>query len=124
MPYRDEHGHFISREEAERRGLIPGVEAGTVEETEPEEDTIVSDVFGEAAREGNTVPVDVGRGQVINVRVGSPFVATLEELAERANYGGFFRIYLNGSEIPEPSDAPATIESGMRIAITSYDKVG
>ena len=117
MPYRDEHGHFISREEAERRGLI-GAEA------EEGLETTVSDTFGEAAREGNTVPVDVGRGQVINVRVGSPFVATLEELAERANYGGFFRIYLNGNEIPEPSDAPATIESGMRIAITSYDKVG
>ena len=123
MTYRDENGHFISNDEARRRGLIPGEEA--TEETVPEEDTIVSDTFGEASREGNFVPVDVGRGQpAVNVRVGSPFVPTLEELADRANYGGYYRIYLNGSEIPNPSDAPATIEAGMRIAITSYDKVG
>lgn len=127
MTYRDEHGHFISNEEAERRGLAGG---GVAEEEAPEEDTIVSDEFGGASREGNFVPVDVGRGgQTVNVRVGSPFVATLEELADRANYGGYYRVYLargaeQMQEVRNPSDAPDTIESGMRIAITSYDKVG
>jgi len=121
MTYRDEHGHFISDEEARRRGMIDEEEE---EREEEEQETVVSESFGEASRGGDFVPVDVGRGQIVNVRVGSPFVATLEELADRANYGGFFRIYLNGGELPEPANAPATIESGMRIAITSYDKVG
>jgi hypothetical protein len=76
------------------------------------------------AQERNTVPVDTGRGHTEDVEVGSPFVPTLERLADEARYGGYFRIWLNGVEILEPEDSPETIESGMRIAITAYDKVG
>lgn len=69
--------------------------------------------------------VDVGRGgQPAPVNVGDPFPQTIERLSDEANYGGWFRVWLNGNEIVEPEDAPATIEEGMRIAITSYDKVG
>ena len=116
MTYRDEHGHFISEAEARRRGLI--------EEEVEEEASSVPEEFGASARGGARVPVDVGRGSVVNVPAGSPFFETIERLADEANYGGFYRVYLNSSEIPEPSSAPATIEPGMRIAITSYDKVG
>jgi hypothetical protein len=119
MPtYRDSHGHFCSREVAEEEGTLPEEES----DTEPDEDI---DTFGTESRGGDLVPVDVGRGgQVVNVRAGSPFVETLERLADQANYGGYYKVYLNGNEVVNPSDAPATIESGMRIAITSYDKVG
>jgi hypothetical protein len=122
MPtYRDSHGHFCSREVAEAEGTLPEEELeGEVDETDYEEET-----FGAESRGGDLVPVDIGRGgQIVNVRAGSPFVETLERLADQANYGGYYKVYLNGSEVVNPSDAPATIESGMRIAITSYDKVG
>ena len=49
---------------------------------------------------------------------------TLERLAEDAHYGGYFRIFLNGNEVINPEDSPATVEAGSRIAITAYDKVG
>jgi hypothetical protein len=122
MPtYRDSHGHFCSREVAEREETLPEEELeGEVDETNYGEET-----FGAESRGGDLVPVDIGRGgQIVNVRAGSPFVETLERLADQANYGGYYKVYLNGSEVINPLDAPATIESGMRIAITSYDKVG
>ena len=84
----------------------------------------LADSFGSQDREGGTVSVDVGRGAVVDVAVGSPLVNTLEELARNAHYGGFFRVFINGSEMVNPEDAPDNIEAGMRIAITSYDKVG
>ena len=80
--------------------------------------------FGEGGGDRNTVPVDTGRGNVVDVPVGEPFQATLERLADDANYGGFYRVYLNGAEVVDPADSPPTIERDMRIAITSYDKVG
>jgi len=82
------------------------------------------EVFGEPDRNTGNVSVDVGRGQGVMVPVGADFVNTLESLAREANYGGFFKIYLNGDEIIDPKDAPATIQADMRIAIRSYDKVG
>lgn len=82
------------------------------------------DVFGAPDREGHTVGVDLGRGQMVSVAVGSPFVDTVERLAREAHYGGYFRVFLNGSELTDPADSPATIQAGARIAITSYDKVG
>ena len=88
-----------------------------VREAQPE-------VFGAPDRDTGTVSVDVGRGQAVEVGVGEPFVNTLEELARAANYGGYYKVFLNGSEVVNPADAPESIESGMRIAITSYDKVG
>ena len=71
-----------------------------------------------------TVHVDMGRGQTVPVEAGAPFASTLERLADEAHYGGYFRVFLNGSEVINPEDAPANIEAGMRIAVTSYDKVG
>ncbi len=81
--------------------------------------------FGEGQRtENQPIFVETGRGETVEVQPGAPFVETLERLAVDAHYGGFFRIFLNGSEVINPEDAPDSIESGMRIIITSYDKVG
>ncbi len=76
------------------------------------------------AQPRETVPIDVGRGEPIEVPVGSPFRETVERLSDQAHYGGYFRVFLNGSEVVNPEDAPETVEAGMRIAITSYDKPG
>ena len=74
--------------------------------------------------QGGVVSVETGRGNAVSVPVGAPFQSTIESIAEQANYGGYFRVFLNGSEILEPSEAPQSIEEGMRIAIVAYDKVG
>jgi len=129
MAYRDENGHFISEEEARRRGLIPAGNGGE-EEAEPgegnEPDAEPTEVpsAGWTQPTGQPIFVDVGRGATSEVPSGSPFATTIERLADEAHYGGYYRVFLNGSEVINPEDAPATIESGMRIAITSYDKVG
>ena len=76
-------------------------------------------------QEGATVvAVETGRNKSVNVPVGAPFQVTVERIAEQARYGGYFRVFLNGEEIVNVEEAPATIEAGMRIAVTSYDKVG
>lgn len=72
----------------------------------------------------DTVEIVTGRGQTKEVPKGAPFGETIEKLADEASYGGYFRVFLNGEELIDPNDAPATIEEGMRIAICSYDKVG
>ena len=71
-----------------------------------------------------SVFIETGRGQTAEVQAGAPFAETVDRVAEEAHYGGYFRVFLNGEEILEPSEAPDTIEPGMRISITSYDKVG
>lgn len=124
MPaYRDSQGHFCSREEAIRQGTFTPEEGEAqpiVEEEQPH-----TPEFGEEQRaEGQPIFVDVGRGQAVEVQPVSPFSSTLERLADEAHYGGYFRVFLNGSEVVNPEDSPETIEPGMRIAITSYDKVG
>lgn len=68
--------------------------------------------------------VETGRGTPVRVAVGSPFVPTLNQLADDANYGGWFRIFLNSVEIVSEEEAPSTIEANMRIIITPYDKPG
>jgi hypothetical protein len=116
-PYRDTQGHFISRERAIELGVIPSDEANEVgEEETPRE-------WGAGARQ-EMVSIETGRGEAVSVPAGSPFRETVERLSDQANYGGFYRVFLNGSEVIEPEDAPAVIEPGMRIAITAYDKVG
>jgi hypothetical protein len=137
MTHRDQNGHFISDVEwarmhpEEGRGDTP--EVGHMENPDgedfDEEDAPEAPSptgFGVEARnmEGGTVFVDTGRGNTTEVAIGSPFVSTLERLANEAHYGGYFRIFLNGREVVNPEDSPANIEKGMRIAITSYDKVG
>lgn len=71
-----------------------------------------------------TVMVETGRGNAVAVQVGAPFRETVERIAEAAHYGGSFRVYLNAEEVIEPGEAPTSIQPGMRIAITAYDKVG
>jgi len=78
---------------------------------------------GAQADEGS-VYVETGRGNTAEVAVGSPFGETIERIADEAHYGGYFKVFLNGDELVNPEDAPEKIEAGMRIAITSYDKVG
>ena len=70
-----------------------------------------------------SVFIETGRGQAVEAQVGAPFAETIERLADEAHYGGFFRVFLNGEELIEPEESPATIEPRMRIVITSYDKV-
>ncbi len=94
------------------------VEGLEVEETQPRTE------WAEGTRAQQPIFVDTGRGQTVEVQAGSPFASTLERLAHEANYGGWFRVFLNGSEVINPEDAPETIELGMRLAITAYDKVG
>lgn len=74
--------------------------------------------------QGGSISIETGRGNAVLVDVGAPFMETIERQAQEANYGGYFRVFLNGQEIIEPTDSPEFIESGQRIAITSYDKVG
>lgn len=83
-----------------------------------------SENFGEPDRNAGTVGIDVGRGQAVSAAVGADFVNTVEKIARDAHYGGYFRVFVNGNEVVNPGDSPEKIEEGMRIAITSYDKVG
>jgi hypothetical protein len=77
---------------------------------------------GEQAQE--TVMVETGRGNAVEVPVGAPFEQTITRIAQDAHYGRFFRVYLNGEAVLSPDEAPATIEKDARIAITAYDKAG
>lgn len=113
MPYRDAQGHFISEEEAREQGL-----ADEPESYEPRRQ------WAEETREQQPIFIDTGRGQGVEVQPGAPFTQTVEMLADQAHYGGYFRVFLNGSEVIDPEDSPQTIEPGMRVAITAYDKVG
>jgi hypothetical protein len=137
MTHRDASGHFISDAEWEELGrpqFSDGGEAEVgntldVEDTGEGEEEATPEAeepsFGRAERVNQgSIFVDIGRGGSSEVAIGSPFVATLERLASEAHYGGYFRIFLNGNEVINPEDSPATIDKGMRIAITSYDKVG
>ena len=100
------------------------------EEEEEQEDIGEPRRVGGWANAGRDVPqnqpimVDTGRGNSVPVNPGANFGETIERIAEEANYGGYFRVFLNGREVVEPEEAPAVIESGMRLAITAYDKVG
>lgn len=80
--------------------------------------------WGQQNEAQTTVVVETGRGSSVRAAVGAPFAETIERIADQANYGGYFRVYLNGGEIVDPTNAPPRIEAGMRIAITAYDKVG
>lgn len=70
------------------------------------------------------VIIETGRGNSVNIDAGEPFQATIERIADEANYGGYFRVFLNGEEIVDPTTAPRTLEEGMRVTLTPYDKVG
>ena len=94
-----------------------------------ESEGTVTPEFGDNQRPTETVPVDTGRGNVVQVPVGADFVPTMERLADEHNYGGYYRVFVargrgGMSEVIDPADSPDKIEPGMRIALTSYDKVG
>ena len=93
------------------------------EEAEETQDTPPIRWADYAAHPEESVFVETGRGQTIEVQVGAPFAETIEHLADEAHYGGFFRVFLNGEELIEPEESPTIIEPGMRIVIASYDKV-
>ena len=76
----------------------------------------------EERTQAQPIYVDTGRGRGVEVQAGSPFAATMERLADEAHYGGYFRVFVNGSEVINPEDSPGTIESGMRIALASYNR--
>ena len=82
-----------------------------------------TDTFGGPDREQGVVSVEVGGGHV-EVPVGADFVNTIEQVAREHHFGGYFRVFVNSNELVNPGDAPGQIEAGMRIALTSYDKVG
>lgn len=106
---------------------MPDDEDRVVGEGEGEGETAPEESRGwapEAREAGESVFVETGRGQAVEVQLGAPFTETIERIAEEAHYGGYFRVFLNGEELVDPEDSPETIEPGMRIAITSYDKVG
>ena len=92
-----------------------------MDEEDREEDTQPGWV---GTTEAAQVMVETGRGNAVGVAAGAPFRDTVEQIAHQANYGGYFRVFLNGDEIINPIESPTTIEAGMRIAVTSYDKVG
>jgi len=130
MTHRDANGHFISDEEWERQNrtsIAPTSQRTSVaedEDNEPIEGEIVTSAWG-GGQTPRTIFIDTGRsGQTAEVRVGDPFQETVKEVSERAHYGGYFRVYLNGTEVVNPEDAPRAIEAGMRISLTPYDKVG
>ena len=99
-------------------------EMDEVEEEEEELEPYVRPAFGREATGGGSVNIETGRGQTAEVQVGAPFQETIERVADEAHYGGYFRVFLNGDELLDPNEAPTVVEAGMRIAITSYDKVG
>ena len=101
-----------------------GAEPTPEAEEEPTPETREGEWGGEVTAEEGTVHIETGRGQTAEVQVGSPFGESIERVADEAHYGGYFRVFLNGEEILNPEEAPDKIEAGMRIAITSYDKVG
>jgi hypothetical protein len=71
------------------------------------------------------VYVETGRNTPpVPVPAGAPFSDSVNRIAEQANYGGYFRVFLNGSEIVDPNQAPPTVQPGMRIVLTAFDKVG
>lgn len=113
------------REEGAEEGAEEAAEDAQAEATAVEEGEAVERQWGgEAQPEGGSVHIETGRGATAEVQVGAPFGETIERIADEAHYGGYFRVFLNGDELLDPNEAPETIESGMRIAITSYDKVG
>ena len=81
--------------------------------------------FG-AAEQNNPdyVAVDTGGRIAVRIAVGSNFAEEVQRVANEANFGGFYKVYLNDSELEHIEDAPEKVEPGMRIAIAPYDKAG
>ena len=83
-----------------------------------------------AHRREGVVMVETGRNKAVPAPVGANLDDTIDQIAERANYGGDYRVFINGSEIlnateyPRDIDGNQVIQAGMRIAITAYDKPG
>ncbi len=112
------------------------MEIDNIPNSEPVEREVFDITFTEVTEEtpafGESLPVvqteqvfiETGRGNAVPVTIGSPFVPTIADIANHANYGRNFRVFLNGSEILNPSEAPEVIQANHRIVLTPYDKVG
>lgn len=61
-------------------------------------------------------------GSDIQLTPGAGFVDTVKSVA-RDSQMGKFRLYLDGSEI-KPSEAPGSIEEGMKLELRPYDVAG
>lgn len=61
-------------------------------------------------------------GSTTSLEVGSSFREAVVNSARDAGLGKF-RVILNGAEI-DPANAPANIESGMRLEIRPYEVAG
>jgi len=109
----EERGQNVDEGEEEEGGVAP-----------PEEGEGRPRGWAPETPAGGSVFIETGRGQTAEVQMGAPFQETIERVADEAHYGGYFRVFLNGEELLNPEEAPSTIEPGMRIALTSYDKVG
>jgi len=77
------------------------------------------------------VMVETGRGNAIAVDIGAPVEETLDRIANQCNYGGDYRVFLQGTELLEPGEIPfdpqthrQTFQAGQRWSITAYDKPG
>lgn len=90
----------------------------------PDVEDKAEEEWGGGSKQEGTVHIQTGRNRTVEVSVGSSFCETIEHVADEAHYGGYFRVFLNGEEIINPTLAPERIEAGMRIILTSYDKVG
>lgn len=70
----------------------------------------------------SSTPTITVNGQTRDISAGASFKDTV--VATAKEYGlGKFRLFLNDEEIL-PSQAPATIEAGMRIKLTPFDVAG
>ncbi len=104
--------------------IVVGPEGQTDGEFPVAEGEQVVEVTAEPVAEPVQVFIDTGRGNAIPVNVGEPFAEAIERVADAANYGGYYRVFLQGREVADPAAAPQMIAEGQRIAITAYDKVG
>jgi len=61
-------------------------------------------------------------GSNISVAPGTAFKDVVKDTARNAGLGKF-RVHLNGEEI-RPSDAPETVQEGMKMELRPYDVAG
>lgn len=74
----------------------------------------------EEEERGATLTVN---GVVKEVEVGSNFRDTILSEARNAGYKKF-RVFVDGEELDDPSEAPEVIAEGMDISIRPYDVAG
>ena len=103
-----------------------GQEPDEVEDTEQEPVAQAATPTWGANRQQDqqVVHISTSRGTVFPVNVGENFFEAIERVSDEALYDGAYCVFLNGTELEDPEDAPELIEAGQRIALTAFDKVG